>query len=922
MAKEILDNEFWESFSKSILHKWIVWSHQIGKWKLGQYFNNVPTTKSNVELQEECELLIGLANSYDVTPSDLENHSFSQGGKTNEEFKLNSDEKTIMFAVYRSLIDGQLGAMSYWNRSDAQEFASENNLSIESEKREVQKKIDELKSDIKFISQKSELPLIGKYDWLKILHNTEVLPHTHQGRELFGDENDKLGDKYYKVYEKLYQRMEKFIEKNYGEINYDRGGKTNWIQSAIHHPGALRNKAKEMGLIKGDETLSEKDLSTLEKLGGVWKKRVTLARTLRKFEEGGGVYDWEVITKKDGRKKYTRMADGYSQEIMEKKDGTAYVTTIDQFSLSSASNTFSKSDISDDFSNISEAKKYADEILKNKFEHGGSPADFGLWEYLKIRIEEFLTSKGFLFPSVWNFDKPFKHGSNEYVIDTMALTDKTKVEKATLVMFEYPVTTTTPVAEFHYNANGDELIATSTEFNWSNENVYAKGGKTKMKDGGSVNENSTVEDYKKYGWAKSLINEDVYAEGGSVSDDEKYYVANEIVNQLGGMRRLKMFTGAFNFIAYPNGVSFKLPDEYGGANYIKITLNGMDLYDVESGRISKDEIGVPSYKKLHEHNGVYNDMLIDIFEKDTKMFLHFEKGGKTQMKKGGKANIGIRKFDTDARVTQTDRVDTYEWWLNNIDEDGRHLEGKVLVYKTLVNRGDHNPSVSVEVIPNIIDVNDNINYEENKNLIYDSIIAEIGRMDVYAEGTKFEKGGKMNNEYLEQPMKDLWLVMREHSEQVFGIFETEAEADKVMHKTNVDLTATHLKVPQKKWDDGKVNVGNIKGYLMSYRKNFGYEAGGPVNESDKTLGINTNEDWFDSITPGSRVTIVTPKGQQRTGIAVMKHRDGKYWRLNMGGTHGRIGVATRDNVVFVKTDYAYGGLTPSESVADAMRKAG
>lgn len=42
----------------------------------------------------------------------------------------------------------------------------------------------------------------------------------------------------------------------------------------------LQNKAKNMGLIKGNEKLSDKDLKEIEKLGPRWKKRVQLAQEL------------------------------------------------------------------------------------------------------------------------------------------------------------------------------------------------------------------------------------------------------------------------------------------------------------------------------------------------------------------------------------------------------------------------------------------------------------------------------------------------------------------------------------------------------------------------------------------------------------------------------------------------------------------
>jgi len=62
-----------------------------------------------------------------------------------------------------------------------------------------------------------------------------------------------------------------------------------WIQRAIRNPGALRRTAKRMGLIKGDEKLSESDLNKLasraRKTGDTTlMRRVNLARTLRKLK--------------------------------------------------------------------------------------------------------------------------------------------------------------------------------------------------------------------------------------------------------------------------------------------------------------------------------------------------------------------------------------------------------------------------------------------------------------------------------------------------------------------------------------------------------------------------------------------------------------------------------------------------------------
>ena len=55
-------------------------------------------------------------------------------------------------------------------------------------------------------------------------------------------------------------------------------------------------------------------------------------------------------------------------------------------------------------------------------------------------------------------------------------------------------------------------------------------------------------------------------------------IAKTILQQLGGSGRLAMMTGANNFVALKNGVTFKIKNRK--VNFIKITLNSRDLYDV------------------------------------------------------------------------------------------------------------------------------------------------------------------------------------------------------------------------------------------------------------------------------------------------------------------------------------------------------
>lgn len=61
-----------------------------------------------------------------------------------------------------------------------------------------------------------------------------------------------------------------------------------WIQKAIRpeNRGALREKAKRQGLVKGDQPLSRVALDTLAETGDTTTRRqVALARTLKKLKK-------------------------------------------------------------------------------------------------------------------------------------------------------------------------------------------------------------------------------------------------------------------------------------------------------------------------------------------------------------------------------------------------------------------------------------------------------------------------------------------------------------------------------------------------------------------------------------------------------------------------------------------------------------
>jgi len=89
------------------------------------------------------------------------------------------------------------------------------------------------------------------------------------------------------------------------------------------------------------------------------------------------------------------------------------------------------------------------------------------------------------------------------------------------------------------------------------------------------------------------------------------YVAKEIYKQLGG-RKFSVMTGAKNLSSTENSLSFRIPRSKNSINYVKITLNSTDLYDVEYGKI----YGY-NYTIIKTENNIYDDMLVKSFEQNT-----------------------------------------------------------------------------------------------------------------------------------------------------------------------------------------------------------------------------------------------------------------------------------------------------------------
>ena len=92
-------------------------------------------------------------------------------------------------------------------------------------------------------------------------------------------------------------------------------------------------------------------------------------------------------------------------------------------------------------------------------------------------------------------------------------------------------------------------------------------------------------------------------------------IAQIILTQLGGAKRLKLMTGATQFIAVENGLAFSFMAR-AHYNHIQIRLTPADLYTV---RFSKYR-GV-SLVREKEITDLFNDQLKEVFEEETGLFL-------------------------------------------------------------------------------------------------------------------------------------------------------------------------------------------------------------------------------------------------------------------------------------------------------------
>lgn len=94
-------------------------------------------------------------------------------------------------------------------------------------------------------------------------------------------------------------------------------------------------------------------------------------------------------------------------------------------------------------------------------------------------------------------------------------------------------------------------------------------------------------------------------------------IAMEILNQMGGMGKIKMMVNGKDFLYGENWIQFKFSGSK-KMNIVKIKLNSMDLYEVKFYKYYPRKMELV---ELKNYDGIYCDQLKELFENTTGLYL-------------------------------------------------------------------------------------------------------------------------------------------------------------------------------------------------------------------------------------------------------------------------------------------------------------
>lgn len=155
-------------------------------------------------------------------------------------------------------------------------------------------------------------------------------------------------------------------------------------------------------------------------------------------------------------------------------------------------------------------------------------------------------------------------------------------------------------------------------------------------------------------------------------------VAQTILAQMGGARRLMMMLGVKQFVTGSNSVSFRWPNKQRSkGNSVKVSLRGDDTYDMEFFNVAKY-----AAKSVKKHSGVYAEDLVGLFEKQTGWHLRlgrelFSKAGFRKMF-AADSPMGLmgEEIFAEGCPDNLDEKQCKEWEFNTLRHKDEFTKGK------------------------------------------------------------------------------------------------------------------------------------------------------------------------------------------------------------------------------------------------------
>ena len=109
-----------------------------------------------------------------------------------------------------------------------------------------------------------------------------------------------------------------------------------------------------------------------------------------------------------------------------------------------------------------------------------------------------------------------------------------------------------------------------------------------------------------------MTNTKTHTQGNNMSANAT--IAETILQQLGG-NKFRVMTGAKNFSYTDNSLRMRIGRNSSNSNYMEITLNGNDLYDITFAKVTK----MGEMKSVKEFNDVYVENMKEVFTAHTGM---------------------------------------------------------------------------------------------------------------------------------------------------------------------------------------------------------------------------------------------------------------------------------------------------------------